>query len=45
VAFLVELGIYLTDILVVGRLGALPFGAVGLAGAVMWELTYAGFSC
>jgi MATE family multidrug resistance protein len=28
----------------VGRLGALPFGAVGLAGAVMWELTYAGFS-
>ncbi len=27
-----------------GRLGALPFGAVGLAGAVMWELTYAGFS-
>ncbi|MBT5432105.1 MAG: MATE family efflux transporter [Rhodospirillaceae bacterium] len=44
VAFLVELGIYLTDILVVGRLGALAFGAVGLAGAVMWELTYAGFS-
>lgn|GEM_PF-3514312 len=44
IAFLVELGIYLTDILVVGRLGALAFGAVGLAGAVIWELTYAGFS-
>ncbi len=28
----------------VGRLGALAFGAVGLAGAVIWELTYAGFS-
>ncbi len=44
IAFLVELGIYFTDLLVVGRLGALPLGAVGLAGGVIWELTYAGFS-
>ncbi len=43
-AFLVELGIYLTDILVVGRLGSLAFGAVGLAGGLIWEFTYVGFS-
>jgi len=43
-AFLVELGIYYTDILVIGRLGSLPLGAVGLAGSIMWEATYVGFS-
>lgn len=44
VAFLVELGIYYTDLLVIGRLGSLALGGVGLAGAIMWELTYVGFS-
>ena len=43
-AFLVELGIYYTDILVIGRLGTLALGGVGLAGSIMWEATYVGFS-
>lgn len=43
-AFLIELGIYYTDILVIGRLGSLALGGVGLAGSIMWEATYVGFS-
>ncbi len=43
-AFLVELGIYYTDILVIGRLGSFALGAVGFAGSIMWEATYVGFS-
>ena len=43
-AFLVELGIYYTDMLVIGRLGSLALGGVGLAGAILWEATYVGFS-
>lgn len=44
VAFLIELGIYYTDLLVIGRLGSLALGGVGLAGNIMWEATYVGFS-
>ena len=43
-AFVVELAIYYTDIIVIGHLGSLAFGAVGLAGSILWEATYVGFA-
>ncbi len=42
--FLVELGMWYTDAIIVGRLGATPLAAVGLLGGLFWEFLFVGFA-
>ncbi len=42
--FLVELGMWYTDTIIVGRLGTTPLAAVGLLGGLFWELLFVGFA-
>ena len=42
--FLVELGMWYTDAIIVGRLGAAPLAAVGLLGGLYWEMHFACFA-
>ncbi len=42
--FLVELGMWYTDAIIVGRLGAAPFAAVGLLGGLFWETLFVCFA-
>ena len=42
--FLVELGMWYTDAIIVGRLGAAPFAAVGLVGGLFWETLFVCFA-
>jgi MATE family multidrug resistance protein len=41
--FLVELGMWYTDAIIVGRLGSIPLAAVGLLGGLFWEFMFVGF--
>lgn len=42
--FLVELGMWYTDAIIVGRLGTTPLAAVGLLGGLFWEFLFVGFA-